>query len=362
MAVINIDRIKIARESRGYSQSGLAKRLNTLSQSMLSKIEKGFNECSDEALEEISEILNYPKTFFYKKHPAYQIKEFYYRKNLSTTVTRNKILEARINLISSHISEFLDNVEIDVNLPYADIADLGLSPERFAQQVRGVFRMPKGPIDDLIGILERRGVIIHFLKFEDTFKFSGISFHTREGVPVILVNDNHPNSRKLFTIAHELGHLLMHDNFVVSDDIKLIERQANEFASNFLMPSSDVKADLFGLTESKLGSLKRYWKVSIQALLFRARALDCLSPDQYRRWITKINYNGWRRNEPGEFLIKGPRFLSKILTLHFEDLNYSLGEVLEMLAINENDFKELYDIEDIAKYTGNKVRKIKIAL
>ncbi|WP_159039871.1 helix-turn-helix domain-containing protein [Christiangramia fulva] len=362
MKSINVERIKLARESRGYSQSALAKNLNSISQSMLSKIEKGFADCSAETLSEFSNVLNYPESFFLKKHQAYQIKEFYYRKNLSTTVTKNKILEAKINIISSHISELLDSVEIDVDLPYTNINKLELTPERFAEQVRGYFKIPKGPIKNLINCLEKRGVIIHFVDFDETYKFSGINFHTKEGVPVILINSNHSNSRKIFTIAHELGHLLMHENFIVSDNMKSIEEEANSFASNFLMPRGDIKPDLYNLTESKLGSLKRYWKVSMQALLYRAKYLGCLSAPQYRRWITKINYHGWRKKEPFEFLIEEPELLSKVLLLHFEDLQYEKNEIFEMLAISESEFKEIYSLDKIAKYTGERVRKIKVSI
>ncbi len=362
MKTINIERIKLARESRGYSQSSLSKLLETISQSMLSKIEKGFAECSIETLNELSSVLNYPISFFYKKQQAYYIKEFYYRKNLSTTITKNKILEAKVNILSGHISELLDNVEIDVDLPYTDIKEYDLTPDRFAEQVRTYFKIPKGPINDLINVLEKKGIIVHELDFDETFKFSGINFHTKEGVPVILVNANHSNSRKLFTISHELGHLLMHEKFIVSDNMKIIEDEANCFASNFLMPRSDIKADLYGLTDSKLGSLKRYWKVSIQALIYRAKDLGCISPDQYRRWVTKISYYGWRKKEPFEFPISEPNLLSKIMLLHFNDLGYSKNEILEMFGANDSEFNELYDLESLSKYTGNKIRKIKIAI
>lgn len=360
--IINNERIKLARESRGFSQSALAKSMKTISQSMLSKIEKGFAECSEETLIELSHLLNYPTSFFYKKHQAYQIKEFYYRKNLSTTITKNKILEAKINIISSHISELLDNVELDVDLPYTDIRDKELTPDRFAEQVRSYFKLPKGPIENLIKVLEKRGVVIHFVDFDETYKFSGINFHTKDGIPVILVNSNHPNSRKIFTIAHELGHLLMHENFIVSDDMKMIETEANSFASNFLMPRADIKADLYGFSETNLASLKKYWKVSIQALTYRAKSLGVLTSDQYRRWVTKFNYYGWRKKEPFEFIIGEPNLLSKMLLLHFEDLEYSKNEMLNMFGLNEKEFNEYYDLEQIAKYTGNKIRKIRIAL
>src|SRR5690606_5820245 len=93
------------------------------------------------------------------------------------------------------------------------------------------------PVKNIFSLLEKNGIIIYEL---DTIeKFDGVSFVTKEGYPVIIVNKNYSNDRKRFTIAHELGHLLMHDdkNFPISEfrTDKIKENEANVFASEFLM-------------------------------------------------------------------------------------------------------------------------------
>ena len=79
-------------------------------------------------------------------------------------------------------------------------------------------------------------------------KFDGLTMFTSNQAPVIWINRNIPNDRKRFSLAHELGHLVMHlrsENLEKPEDQKEIE--ANEFAGEFLMPESQCKEDLYNL-------------------------------------------------------------------------------------------------------------------
>ncbi|SHM30641.1 XRE family transcriptional regulator [Flavobacterium chilense] len=366
MSTINIERIKLARESRGYSQSTLAKEMKSASQVLLSKIEKGLSNVTDDVFTELSLILDYPKDFFYKKHDVYPLKHFYFRKNLGMSMTKARLLESQINILSGNICDLLDAVEIEIDLPFTDLYKTGLSPEQMADRVRDYFNLPKGPIKDLIKVVEQQGVIIHFFDFTSDLKISGVSYITPVGVPVMILNKNMPNSRKVFTIAHELGHILMHFKGGIISEDRNVENEADRFASSFLMPSSEIKSSLYYLTDEKLGDLKRYWKVSIQALLFKAKDTGALTQDQYRRWVTKISYYGWRKQEPLEFEISEPKLLYKMLKLHFQDLQYSKNELCEMFGLNEIEFDKIYlqsssDLQDYLN-VDSKVRKLKVEL
>jgi len=366
MSTINIERIKLARESRGFTQSTLAKEMKSASQVSLSKIEKGLYNVTDDVLTELSLILDYPKEFFFKKHEVYPLKHFYFRKNLGTSMAKARLLESQINILSGNICDLLDAVEIDINLPYTDLNKTGLSPEQMASRVREYFELPKGPIKNLIKTVEENGVIIHLFDFNSDIKISGVSFITPVGVPVMIINKNIPNSRMNFTIAHELGHILMHFKAgIINEEERNVENEADRFASCFLMPSSEIKSQLYSLSDEKLGDLKRYWKVSIQALLYKARDLGNLTPDQYRRWVTKISYYGWRKHEPLEFEISEPKLLFKMLKLHFDDLQYTKNELTEMFGLNITEFDKIYlqTYSDLHSYLNEdtKVRKLKIS-
>ncbi|WP_298148455.1 XRE family transcriptional regulator [Flavobacterium sp.] len=365
-STLNNERIKLARESRGYSQSTLAKQLTSASQVLLSKIEKGLANVTDDVLNEISTVLAYPKEFFYAKHDIYSLKHFYFRKNLGMSVTKAKLLESQINIISGNLCDLLDSVEIDTDLPFTDLNKTGLSPEQMAQRVREYFNLPKGPIKDIIKTVEQQGIIIHLFDFNLDLKISGVSLINKAGVPIMVLNKNQPNSRMVFTIAHELGHILMHFKGGIISEERDVENEADRFASSFLMPDDEIKSSLYHLSDEKLGDLKRYWKVSIQALLFKAKTLNTLNQDQYRRWVTKINYYGWRKREPLEFDNSEPQLLAKILKLHLEQLDYSKSELSKMFGLHLNEFEKIYLNEHslLKEYIekDSKIRKLKISL
>lgn len=362
MKTISVDRIKLARESRGLTQAALAQNLS-FNQATLSKVEKGLYHVNDDMISELAFVLNYKKEFFYKNHEVYPLKHFYFRKNLGTTVTNSKKIESIINIFSSNIHDLLESINIEIDLPYVDLEQEGLTPELFAERVRHYFNLPLGPIKNLINTLEKKGIVIHFFDFNKDLKISGVSFITPDGIPLILINNNIPNSRKRFTIAHELGHLLMHYKGGVIGELRDLEKEANRFASEFLVPLKEIKYELFNLSDEKLFSLKTYWKVSIQSLIYKAEASGIMTKDKYRRWITKINYFGWKVQEPFEFDIETPALLPKLFILHFEDLEYSVEEVQEFFGLTEEEFYKFYiqNYSQLQKYVSS-INRSKINL
>lgn len=355
------DRIKLARESREFSQVNFAE-LCGISQANLSKIEKGLKIPSEEEVKAFSNILKYPMSFFEKDstiHPY--LKEFYYRRTLNIAQKKLDSFEAQINIISEHIETLLEAIDLKTDLPSVNIENEEISPERLAQKIRIHFGVAKGSIRDLISTLEQAGIIILYFQFPASGKLDGVSFITKKGYPVILINRNSSNSRIIFTLAHELGHLIMHYSYLIADK-RDIEKEANQFATEFLAPSNEIKSDLIYLNANKLMELKLYWKMSIKALLYKAKTLGTMSEDQYRRWMTTYNMKRWSAGEPVEFDISTPRLLSRIFELHFTTLQYSKQELLNILNLNEQDLLELYDLDIIKKHFVLPGRKIKLIL
>jgi len=128
----------------------------------------------------------------------------------------------------------------------------------------------------------------------------GIDAYSRwsGGRPIIVLTDDKQDAaRSNFDAAHELGHLIMHPD--AEPGSSMIERQAHAFASAFLMPAHVIAQELprrFDL--ASYVDLKRRWRVSIQALLYRAQALEVMSEASFRRAMTRISLWGWRTGEP----------------------------------------------------------------
>ena len=177
-----------------------------------------------------------------------------------------------------------------------------------------------------------------FLDVDDMEKFDGLTMFTMNQAPIIWINRNIPNDRKRFSLAHELGHLVMHlrsENFEKSEEQK--ELEANEFAGEFLMPKSQCIEDLFNLKYKDLGMKKYYWKVSKAAIIYRAKELKCISEETAKYLYVTLGRYGERKNESGFVPIDSPKIVNKMVGLHISELNYSMEELSDIVGLMPNE-------------------------
>jgi Zn-dependent peptidase ImmA (M78 family) len=206
--------------------------------------------------------------------------------------------------------------------------------------VRAHWQLPGGPIRNLTRLVEKAGVVVGLSKFSGA-AVSGVTFRVPGRPPLILLNDLQPGDRLRFTLAHELGHLIMH-RFPTPE----MEQEGNEFASAFLMPAIDLRPVFTGrkITLELLASLKPEWKVSMQSLLMRASALGAISPNQNRYLWQQISARGWRLREPAELEIapERPTVLDSIIRTHLDALGYSVSELSSLVPLYEDEFVSMY--------------------
>ncbi len=168
--------------------------------------------------------------------------------------------------------------------------------ERIAADVRVAWRVPRGPILDMVGLLESHGVVVIRLPLAsaDVDAFS-LPFSDR---PIVVLGaDKNDRARSRFDAAHELGHLVMHGEDLWG--LPEVERQAHRFAAAFLMPKQDIAVQLPPYPDwPRFFALKRQWQVSLAALLMRARVLGRISESDYLTAIKAASARGWRRIEP----------------------------------------------------------------
>jgi Zn-dependent peptidase ImmA (M78 family)/transcriptional regulator with XRE-family HTH domain len=194
---------------------------------------------------------------------------------------------------------------------------IGDGPEQAARLVREQWKLGSGPVGHLVRLVENHGVLVVFSP-KQTASVDAYSFdsHLR---PVIALNPiKRDYYRQRFDVAHELGHLVMHGD--AEPGGRIVEEQANRFASELLMPAEEIRELLptvmGGNSWIMLGQLKEQRGVSMQALLFCARRLGRLGNVSYRNAMTTISARGWRRNEPGLVnTIEQPSLLPKALEL-----------------------------------------------
>ncbi|NLD14444.1 MAG: ImmA/IrrE family metallo-endopeptidase [Gammaproteobacteria bacterium] len=129
-------------------------------------------------------------------------------------------------------------------------------------------------------------------------KFDGLQASIAEQ-PVIVVAEQWPGDRQRFTLAHELGHLLLGGRL----SAELNEEQAcNRFAGAFLLPASTLRNQLGAkrhmLEIQELYLLKHEFGLSMAACLYRAKDLGIITPQTHKRLSVVFSKQGWRKQEP----------------------------------------------------------------
>jgi len=335
---VNPEMLVLARESRGLTQAELAQKTG-IGQSLLSKYEHGMLEVSDQVLTEIATALNYPESLFSCSEPIRGLGSscMHYRKRQSLPVRDLKEIQANANLAGIRFRRLLLSVEIQAqrDFPRYDIADYG-DARRIAMMVRNAWGIPLGPIKNLVATIERAGGIVLPLHFQ-TRKLDAVSQWPDEMPPLFFINMNMPWDHIRFSLAHEIGHIIMH-MFPGAEQ----EQEADLFASELLMPSRDIAADLGGMSLVKAAQLKPYWRVSMQALIRRAYDLGKISKRQYSRLFTQLSRLGYRINEPVDISPEEPETYRRLIDVHLHDFEYTVGDLSRLLYISPSELDEKY--------------------
>lgn len=341
----NVDLLRVARQARGWSQTELS-RQSGVSQANLSKLENGLIGPTDDVINRVADALHFPQSLFFEPDRVFGLPMSVhpmYRKRASVGQRALERLEAELNLRVLHIRRLLKVIEFEPELPLPamDVDEFGGDPERIAELVRRTWLVPTGPLKDLVGWVERAGCLVVHCDFA-ALSVDGITINAPGLPPCIFLNRNQPADRQRFSLGHELGHVVMHR--VPSPTM---ENEANTFASALLMPAREVHPYLSRrLTVQRLASLKPVWRVSMQALLFRAAAIGAITSNQSQYLWRQISAFGYRRSEPPEldFPAEEPSVLSEMIRVHIEDLGYEIEDLCSLLHVFEDDLRDIHEL------------------
>ena len=333
-----------------------------IDQGHYSRIERGLLNAPvlPETLRSISLALDFPQTFFYQNDEVsglpLSVHGAAWRKRATVKASDLKRLHAELNLRIMHIRRYLEAVDVDAELPlpHLDVDEMG-GADKVAHYMRRTWMVPDGPISNLTKLCERAGILVIHCDFPE--KVDGVTMRLRDVPPLIFLNKNAPPDRMRHSLGHELGHLIMH--WVPTDSM---EEEADFFAGEFLAPMSQLRADLIGgrITLNRLVQLKKYWKVSVASLLFRAGRAGFLSENQSGYLWRKLSALGWRKHEPDEtqFTRETPKLYEQVIVLHEKELGYGVDELAKMLHVSENEVRTLYGVSSPDK-TRRHLRVVK---
>ncbi len=317
------ERLKRARMAAGFSMQALGDLAN-VSANMIKKYEHNSSMPSSGVLLKLAEALNVRTEFFFR--PAkLALPEVKYRKKATTSIKQIKKIEADVldqaerwhELAqlwpNSPVPQFNFNADLP---PVNTMQDI----ELVAEAVRAHWQLGLNPIPNLIDLLESKGVLVIVTHADEAQAFDGLQAHIAEQ-PVIVVSAHWPGCRQRFTLAHELGHLLLHNLLPEGMDE---EKACNRFASAFLLPQAGAFEHLGksrkNIEPRELYILKHEYGLSMQACLYRAADLAIIGESKRLSLFKFFTIKGWRKKEPGDAYPQEQTFL-------FEQMVYrALGE------------------------------------
>lgn len=332
--------VALARQALGRTQAEFAKCLG-ISQGYISKIEDGFLPKIDESLLlKFTGESGYPRHFFQQKGEQRPLRESFFRRKSTMSAKLLRQCEALINIRRIEIEKLLACVEPDTKLPRPvwEPDEFAGGPREIARQLRAAWGVPRGPVYNLIQLIEDAGIVVMPFDFGSS-QIEGVSIWTSDGTPVILYNSTAVAVRQRLTIAHELGHVIMHRL-----PTPHMEEEAYDFGAEFLMPEGEIKPTLFPLNLERLSQLKQRWRVSMQAILVWARQIGGLKESYYKVLMMKLSQAGWKKMEPFDDLIvnEKPRLIHDMVELHLMELGYSPNELRDKLCAKGDTFDRNY--------------------
>ena len=324
----------------------------------LTKYVEGTQPIDSEKLMSIALFFNKPFDYFFKEENN-EI-SFMFRADKAN----KNIRDIDIDLLKSSINSYLDIIgevqyqfipqKYAINLNDDKNSILNLV-SKIAYEQRRNANIENIIPENYYEVIQNLGihVIVRDFKNDDYF---GASSYSKELGSYIIINNsiNIPEERKIFSLIHEYGHLLFHSEqysshaynaFYPSVKSDFNEKIANHFAGSFLMPKNLV--DNF-IGEKKCVDpmeMKKYFKVSLQTVVFMLKYYDIINKDQSNDFWKTINMNHLKNIEPYPIEMidiqeKNIKLIYKIKELYLSE-DISANKISEVLGIDTLETRKL---------------------
>lgn len=288
-------RLTVARWAASLTKKDLAERAG-ISPASITQYESGRTAPPAETVSRLSLALGVPPAYLHRhvgrRRPDMAARSFF--RSLRSTPQRDR---DHADALAEHVFDLVEFLDQKVNLPVVNLPQISLAAgdraeiEDVSRSVRDAWGVPKGPAANVVRLMEANGIVVARLRSGNT-RLDAFSRRFGDRPLIVLWADKQDKARSRFDAAHELGHLVMHSDPDPMDRSQ--EREANMFASAFLMPASEVQVSLpdrvpTASTWESVLQTRSAWGVSAKALLYRARELKALNEAAYRRAM--ISYN-----------------------------------------------------------------------
>ena len=286
-------RIEKARKLRGFSLRKLADSTG-LSHTQISYIEKGQRSLNGPTLLSIAKALDLPVDYFMREE-TFSSREVSYRKIKALSEKKQSMIWQMIELQVENYLEIEDILAIRHDFTSEYLIDMesieSEDIDDIACCVRDHFALGRSPIASASALLEEMGIIVVGIK--GVRGFDGVSLLVDDYIPVIAYNTEIGQAERVrMTLLHELGHLLLNDKLRAKSE-KEIENICTSFASHLLLPDQILKSYFWGrvksLSMTDLIELQSTYGISIDAIIYRLKALLFISESKYKSYWMKKN-------------------------------------------------------------------------
>jgi len=354
-------RLRLARTLRGWSQQELAHQIS-VSRQFIHQLETGLKYPTECVFEAICESLGV-RTNFFKVALVNELtsEQCNFRKRKTTTLS----LASRVISFGVIFEELLNYLNTYIDFPDSDISEFSSmvsshsksetysrqSIEDVADHFRKEYKLGSDtPIDNLTDLIENLGVFVtSFAGVSD--KVDALSFSRK--YHVILRNKAKESAcRQRFDLAHELGHIILHQGIVTGEGAT--EAEADYFASSFLFPRKAFVKE-FNRCMTPVGSfrwkhileLKIRWKVSQRAIIYRAKSLGLIDSRQYRSANVYLSGSGQAKREllDDQIPMEEPSLISSSIDILQSEVGINFRKISDIIGIKPDYLAEMIGVE-----------------
>lgn len=339
-------RLRKARTYRGFTIADLAEKIGCQRQTV-SLYESGGIKMPDETIiDKLSQVLSFPKKYFFEVDNTIRTGSTYFRALLTTNKKYRSEQVQKMEFVSTICRMLMEYLDFPIlNLPDFSCES---TPEEKAATLRGHWRLNNRPVENLVFLAEENGIIVtSFDTSTDSIDaFSQMTDVDNEIIYSIGYSNNKTSASRIhFDIAHELGHICMHEwsedvEMLSREEFKERENEANQFASAFLLPKEAFYADV---SQSPLRipyyiELKKKWKVSIQAMIRRAHTLGVITYEDYQMLMRTLQRRGMRKDEPLDNILitSKPTILKTAVQMLLDEGIFTPKEFMDELSFSYN--------------------------
>ena len=345
-------RIRVSRHACGFSLRSLSAKIdNRVTAQAISKYERDETMPGSGVLIALADALDVPIDYLASDGDI-RLEAVDFRKKRLTSRREGARVEAKVlHLLERYLAveEILGLPTVGWDMPreapWPVLSDLA-EAEQATLGLRAHWGLGLDPIPNLVDLLEERGIKVLAMSLPDIDGLTArVRREDRSVASVVVVNRGDWGERQRFTLAHELGHMVLGAAPKIDE-----EKAAHRFAGAFLMPAETLRSKVGKHRKSmgwgELFELKRIFGVSVQALTYRCKDLGIFGVPVVRKLFDEFDRRGWRSppyEEPGAMPGERPKRFERLCFRALSEGAISEAKAAELLGHSVHELNRRMD-------------------